>query len=244
MLHAFSDDEAEARSIVELIEYGRLAHRIPWSDQAILFRTNLQSRALETALRQANVRYHLIGGQSYFDRREVKDFLAYLKLFVNPHDDVNLLRIANVPARGLSDVTMERLLAASHERKCSVFAAMKNPAVTTTFLAKARESIEGFVEFIERTAAQLTDGQSLSLQVWADRFLDETGYLNELRRSEKTPEASENRVRNLKEMVATLDRDPVWGHRPSHSGTSAILSRRPHLWTANVRRKKRLPATP
>ena len=122
-------------TVVEQIEYARLARRMPWSDQAILFRTNQQSRPLETALRQGGVRYHLIGGQSFFDRREVRDFLAYLKVFLNPHDDISLLRIANVPARGLSDVTMERLLAASQERHCSVFAAMKNPAVQTTFVA-------------------------------------------------------------------------------------------------------------
>ena len=204
-LHSFSDDEAEARSIVELIQFARLVQRVPWSDQAILFRTNLQSRPLETALRQSAVRYHLIGGQSYFDRREIRDFLAYIKVFVNPNDDVSLLRIANVPARGLSDVTMERLLAASQERHCSVFAAMKNPLVTTGFQAKSRESIEAFVGFIERTRSPLHAGQSLSLQVWADRFLDETGYLAELRRSEKNPETSENRVRNLKDLVATLD---------------------------------------
>ncbi|MDB6112606.1 MAG: ATP-dependent helicase Rep, partial [Pedosphaera sp.] len=205
-LHAFESDEAEARSVVEQIEYARLAGRVPWSEQAILFRTNLQSRALETALRQASIRYHLIGGQSYFDRREVKDFLAYLKMFINPNDDISLLRIANVPARGLSDVTMERLLAASHERSCSVFAAMKNPMVTTTFFTRTRESIEEFVAFVERTQALLHDGQSLALQVWADRFLEETGYIADLRRSEKTAEAAENRVRNLKDMVATLDR--------------------------------------
>jgi DNA helicase-2/ATP-dependent DNA helicase PcrA len=214
-LHAFPDDEAEARSVVEQIEYARMANRVPWSDQAILFRTNIQSRALETALRKASVRYHLIGGQSYFDRREVKDFLAYLKTFINPNDDVSLLRIANVPARGLSDVTMERLLAASHERKGSVFSAMKNPAVTVTFQARTRESIEAFVAFIERTRAPLHAGQSLSLQVWADRFLDETGYLNELRRSEKTPEASENRVRNLKDLVATLDAGTAISAQPA-----------------------------
>ncbi len=204
-LHAFPDDESEARSVIEQIEYARMANRVPWSQHAILFRTNIQSRALETALRKAMVRYHLIGGQSYFDRREVKDLLAYLKVFINPNDDVSLLRIANVPARGLSDVTMERLLAASHERKCSVFAAMKNPAVSATFQAKTRNCIDAFVAFIERTREPLHTGQGLSLQVWADRFLDETGYLTELRRSEKTPEASENRVRNLKDLVATLD---------------------------------------
>ncbi|MDB6067918.1 MAG: ATP-dependent helicase Rep [Pedosphaera sp.] len=207
LLHAFSDDEAEARTIVEQIEYRRLADRIPWSEQAILFRTNIQSRALETALRKAGVRYHLIGGQSYFDRREVKDFLAYLKMFINPDDDVSLLRIANVPARGLSEVTMERLLAASQERQCSVFAAMKNPLVSTTHLSRTRESIEAFVEFVERTQAELNAGHGVSLQVWANRFLEETGYIDELKRSEKTPEASDNRVRNLRDLVAILDRD-------------------------------------
>ena len=126
-LQTFQDDEEEARTVVELINYARVARRVPWSAQAILFRTNQQSRPLEMALRQAGVKYHLIGGQSFFDRREVRDFLAYLKMFLNPNDDVSLLRIANVPARGLSDVTMERLLHASHERKCSVYAVMKNP---------------------------------------------------------------------------------------------------------------------
>jgi superfamily I DNA/RNA helicase len=203
-LHAFSDDEAEARAIVEQIEYARLADRVPWVDQAILFRTNQQSRALETALRQAGVRYHLIGGQSYFDRREVRDFLAYLKVFNNPNDDISLLRIANVPARGLSEVTMERLIAASHERKGSVFAAMKNPVVTAAFLAKARESIEAFVELVERTQARLHGGEDQSLRFWAEKFLDEIGYWDELRRSEKNPESAENRARNLKDLVATL----------------------------------------
>jgi superfamily I DNA/RNA helicase len=205
LLQAFSDDETEARSVVEQIEYGRLAERVPWSDQAILFRTNIQSRALETALRAAGVRYHLIGGQSYFDRREIRDFLAYLKVFINPNDDVSLLRIANVPARGLSDVTMERLIAASQERKCPVFAAMKNAAVTVTFPGRTRESIEQFAGFVERTHGELLKAQGLSLQVWAERFLEETGYLVELRRSEKNPETAENRVRNLKDLVATLD---------------------------------------
>ena len=154
-LHTFDNDETEAREIVAQIEFKRLAHRTPWRDCAILFRTNQQSRPLETALRTASVRYHLIGGQSFFDRREVKDFLAYLKMLLNPHDDISLLRIANVPARGLSDVTMERLLGASHDRKCSVFTAMKNPLVTTTFQTNTRKSIEAFVEFVERTRGQL-----------------------------------------------------------------------------------------
>ncbi|HSU56812.1 MAG TPA: UvrD-helicase domain-containing protein [Candidatus Dormibacteraeota bacterium] len=214
-LYTFTNDEEEARTVVEQIDFARMGQRIPWSSQAILFRTNIQSRPLETALRQAGVRYNLIGGQSFFDRREVRDFLAYLKLFLNPNDDVSLLRVANLPARGLSDVTMERLLGASHERNCSVFAVMKNPAVTTTFQPRTRECIEAFVEFVERTRAglghsELSEPASLPgavaapLQIWADRFLDEVGYFNELRRLEKTPEAAEARIRSVRELIGTL----------------------------------------
>ncbi|MGP8201391.1 MAG: ATP-dependent helicase [Limisphaerales bacterium] len=206
ILRIFSDDEAEARTTAEEIEFARLARQIPWRDQAILFRTNQQSRPLEMALRQAGIRYHLIGGQSYFDRREIKDFLAYLKALLNPQDDVSLLRIANVPARGLSDVTMERLLAASQTRNCPVFQAMKHPGVQAEFSAAARKAIESFVALLERHRA-LLHGGPLSLQLWAGQFLEEIGYTAELRRGEKTPEAAENRVRNLKELVATLDDD-------------------------------------
>jgi superfamily I DNA/RNA helicase len=221
-LNTYETDEAEAREVVGQIEFKRLAHRIPWKDCAILFRTNQQSRPLETELRKAGVRYHLIGGQSFFDRREIKDFLAYLKMFVNPNDDISLLRIANVPARGLSDVTMERLLGASHERKCSVFAAMKNPVVTTEFQKNTRECIEAFVELVEETRNQLIhqpvvsqpNGENVagqpganffSLARWAENFLNDIGYFAELKRLDKDPEVSEVRIRSLRELMATMD---------------------------------------
>ena len=207
-LHTFADDEAEARTVVEQIEYSRSTGKATWAENAILFRTNAQSRALETALRQAGVTYHLIGGQSFFDRREIRDFIAYLKALVNPDDDVSLLRIANVPARGLSDVTMERLLAASHERKCSVFAAMKNPSVTTTFQSGARTAIERFVEVIERTRSGFQGGAgsgASALHNWANTFMEEIGYFNELLRSEKNRETAEGRIRNLKDLMLSLD---------------------------------------
>ena len=287
ILHTFENEEAEARTIAEEIDFLRQTQRIPWAAQAILFRTNIQSRPLETELRRAGVRYHLVGSQSFFDRREVKDFLAYLKVFLNPNDDTSLLRIANVPARGLSGPTMERLLAASQERNCPVFAAMKNSAVQAAFPAKTRESIQTFVAFVERTRAGLTEsgaqfplptnppapdpseegskrssapgqfpswegsrvgsraqdptwhrgnlararssgewkkatglpltpsaetavagceaGKNRALQLWAQRFLAETGYLDEMRRSEKDASAADNRIRNLQDLVSSMD---------------------------------------
>ena len=209
-LHTFADEEAEARGIVEEIEFRRLARRVPWHSQAVLFRTNGQSRALETALRQAGVRYHLVGGQSYFDRREVKDVLAWLKTLLNPHDDASLLRIANVPARGLSETTMERLLAASSRQGCSVFAVMCNPSVLDTFPSRARQSITEFVQLVERAHNSLLSppaaaGSGVSLRDRADGFLQQIGYFDDLRRSEKDAETGEQRVRNARELLDGLD---------------------------------------
>ena len=212
-LHAFDTDDTEARTIAETIEFKRMTQRVPWGDQAILFRTNLQSRPIEMELRKAGIRYHLIGGQSFFDRREVRDFLAYVKTFLNPHDDISLLRIANVPARGLSDVTMERLLGASQERNCSVFTAMRHTDVQASFQGRAREAIQEFLGFVEETRAKLADeafaAKSDALQQWSEKFLNDTGYYSELRRSEKNQENAENRIRSLRDLIATMDRDGV-----------------------------------
>jgi DNA helicase-2/ATP-dependent DNA helicase PcrA len=208
-LNTFETDEDEARTVVEEIEFLRMAKRVPWKECAILFRTNIQSTPLEIALRKAGVRYNLIGGQSIFDRREIRDTLAYLKTFVNPHDDISLLRIANVPARGLSDVTMERLLGASQERNCSVFSAMRHTDVQAMFTTKTRDAIGEFVQFIEETRAPIDSADATvrpaSLTQWSEKFLADCGYIDDLRRSEKNIETADNRVRNIKDMLARLD---------------------------------------
>src|SRR5438309_929908 len=204
-LFSFETDEEEAQTVVEEIELARVARCIPWAEQAILFRTNQQSRPLEMALRKADVRYNLIGGQSFFERREIKDLLAYFKTFLNPHDDVSLLRIANVPARGLSDATMERLIGESQQRNCSVYSVMRHTDAQAMFGSRTRESILAFLELIDRTRALLEQDDSGSLTQWAKKFIAETGYIEELRRSEKNREAADNRIRNIEDLVDTLD---------------------------------------
>lgn len=208
VLWSFENDDEEAQMVVDQIESNRMISQIAWGRHAILFRTNQQSRPFEMALRQAKVKYHLIGGQSFFDRREVRDFLAYLKLFYNPSDDISLLRVANVPARGLSDNTMQGLLAASQERHCPVFTVMRHTDVLASMATRTRRCIEEFTELIERTRDLLQREEKLSLQTWADKFLDEIGYFHELRRSEKDPEAAESRIRNLKDLMSSLDGTP------------------------------------
>ena len=205
LLQTYTSDEEEAQGVVDEIEFNRMSKKIPWGEHAVLLRTNIQARALETALRKEKVRYRLVGGQSWFDRREIKDFLAFMRTLQNPHDEVSLLRIANVPARGLSDVTMERILAASQERSCSVYAAMQHTDVLDSFLTRARDAIGDFVELIEGHRTKLQVEPDLLLSEWAETFMNEIGYYDELRRSEKNEETAENRIRSLKDLIQTLD---------------------------------------
>lgn len=203
-LMTYPSDEEEAAGVVEEIEFLRQGRRVPWRDQAILFRTNMQSRPIEQALRKGKVAYHLVGGQSFFDRREIKDFVAYLRTFLNPDDDISLLRIANTPARGLSDETMEKLLGASQERKCSVHQAMKNPLVLMGFQPRTRASIEKFLELIERFGAALQSRRAGELRAWAEKFLKEIRFYEDLRRGEKDEEAALNRIRNIEDLCVDL----------------------------------------
>ena len=212
-INGYEDEHVEAKAVVDQIEMERLAMRVPWRDQAILFRTNLQARPIETALRQAEIRYKLVGGQSYFDRKEIKDFLAYLKFLQNLDDDASLLRIANTPARGLSPKTLESLIGWSHEWKSSVFQAMKR------ILAESHESdgfndlagrtlraVDRFVQWAESTAGEL-DSKELDIGEWAESMMESIGYWEEVRKFEKDVDAAENRITNIKELARELDRE-------------------------------------
>lgn len=205
-LVACEHDEAEAQWVVDEIQVAKSIRGIPWGEQAVLFRTNQQSRPLETALRKASVRYRIIGGQSFFDRLEIRDFLAYLKVLHNPHDDASLLRIANVPTRGLSDATLERVLTASHERRTSVFAAMRHTDVQGQFQERTQQALRQFLEFIETTRHRLeTSPIGQLLGPWAEAVMNQVGYWDHVRKTERNAETADNRIRNLKELIGALD---------------------------------------
>ena len=205
-LACYADDEDEASNVVGEIEFRRMAKNIPWSDHAILFRTNQQSRSLETALRNAKVRYRLVGGQSFFDRREIKEFIAYLKTIVNPDDDISLLRIANVPARGISERTAEILLALSQEHQCSVFQIMRQAQHRSDLSKPAKRGIDELVGLIDHFHRQLQE-PGLVLSQWATQLLDQTRYREEVRRLEKNPDLADTRVQNIEDLVSSMDRE-------------------------------------
>jgi DNA helicase-2/ATP-dependent DNA helicase PcrA len=166
----------------------------PLTDLAVFYRIHAQSRVIEEALRAANLPYRVVGGLRFYDRAEVKDVLAYLRVIAAPEDDVSLLRILNVPSRGIGKTTIERVMDAAGTGGTSVwtaigFAAEEKPGSP---LARFRELIEGLQK----------EQASLSLSELAERVLEATGYEDVLRR-EDTPEA-DSRLENLAELVGSM----------------------------------------
>jgi superfamily I DNA/RNA helicase len=163
----------------------------------------MQSRLIEQNLRSLKVPYHVIGGKSFFDRREVKDVLAYASTLLNPADDVSLLRIINTPARGISAATVEKATEWSAQKRCSVFEALRNSEFLDTVATRTRTSIEAFTTFID--AHETAIAQPLADQAALfTKMIEETGYRDDLRRSCKTPEEALGREENLNQLFESL----------------------------------------
>ena len=190
------DDREEALYVTEDIKRRNFAEAIPWEKFAVLYRMNAQSRLIEENLRRMQIPYQLVGGKSFFDRREVKDLLSYANCLLNPDDDVSLLRIINTPARGIGASTVERALEFSIETKTSVFRALQSEQFQGTLSARTAGAIKEFADLLDgyetRLAEPLADYASIM-----SALVEEVGYKEELRRSCKTPEEFLKRESNL-----------------------------------------------
>ncbi len=180
------DDKEEAELIVGEIEKKK-NEGLKWEDFAVLFRTNDQSRILESEFRKKQIPYRVVGARSFFDRREVKDLIAYLCTISNPDDDVSVLRILNTPTRGISTNTAELARAHSMKMKGSVFSALKDIEFHSLLSARALTAITGFVDLIERFHA-LAGAPLTTFGPLLERFMNEIGYLDHLRKAAKDPE--------------------------------------------------------
>ena len=145
---AMPGDDEEADFIADEMLGEKTAHGREWEDFAILFRTNGQSRKLELALRDRKIPYRMVGAQSFYDRREIRDVLAYTALLISPDNDVPLLRVLNAPNRGIGQATAVLATDDSREKGRSVWQTLCDPFFTTTLGAKARSAIEDFVALI------------------------------------------------------------------------------------------------
>ncbi len=197
------DDRQEAQYIAEEIHRRQVTDGAKFEDFAVLFRMNAQSRLVETNLRELHIPYRIIGGKSFFDRREIKDLLAYASCMLNTDDDVSLLRIINTPARGISSTTVERATAMSARNKCSVYEALKSDEMKTALNSRAAASVQAFVDLLDSYETKLTEPLVDQSQVVRD-LIKEVGFMEDLRRSCKTPEDALKRENNVQEMLASI----------------------------------------
>lgn len=196
-------DEEEAEFIAEEILSLKATEKRPWEDFAILFRTNMQSRKLEEALRKLQIPYRMVGAQSFYDRREVRDVLAYLAVLDDPTSDVPLLRILNAPPRGIGQTTTLMATEFSREREISVWEALCATEFTELLAAKARRAIESFVAQVVSAKARLESHEAPANEVLSD-FLEACEYLPWLERGCKTPKEREQRGESIYQVLQDL----------------------------------------
>ncbi len=167
-----------------------------WGDIAVFYRTNAQSRVLEEALMRAGISYKVVGGTRFYDRREIKDALAFLRALVNPVDEVSVKRVLNVPKRGIGDGTVARLDAWANARGVPFIDAVRR-ADDAGVTGRAVRGIAAFLELIDELTDRVDDGPGALLEL----ILDRTGYVAELQ-AEHTVEA-EGRLENLAELIGS-----------------------------------------
>ncbi|HSF03583.1 MAG TPA: 3'-5' exonuclease, partial [Solirubrobacterales bacterium] len=191
-------DEHEEASFVAQSILGLRAEGRAWDSVAVFYRTNAQSRVLEDALRRGRIPYVIVGGVRFYERREIKDTLAYLRLMLNPADDVAFRRAIGAPARGIGQATLARLdeEAARQSRPLLAVAA----APPSDVRGKPGRTLQDFAAAIARLAGQRRD---LTPPAFIDLVLDQTGYREALRQ-ERSPEA-EGRIENLEELIAAAE---------------------------------------
>ncbi len=193
------DDLDEARMVVHKIALEMRADKRSFSDFAILYRTNAQSRVLEEALRRERIPYVIVGGVKFYERKEVKDVLAYLRLLVNPADVISMRRIINYPSRGIGDASVGRIEAFAQQRQLKILDALALAAEIEGIAGKTVEKIVGFSGLIRK----YNDLQErLSPKELAHSLVDELGILRQFK-DENTFE-SLNRAENVRELLSAV----------------------------------------
>jgi DNA helicase-2/ATP-dependent DNA helicase PcrA len=195
---AARDERDEAAFVVDAIQKAR-ADGVAPKEIAVFYRIHAQSRVLEEALRAANVAYQIVGGIRFYERAEVKDAVAYLRVVVNPASDVDLLRIVNVPPRGIGSTTLDRLVAWATAEGVTIFDALPRLDEIGDLGTAARKKLQAFRELVLGVRAA---AEHLSPSELLEHVLTETGYVRALEK-EDGPEA-DARLENLRELVGSL----------------------------------------
>jgi DNA helicase-2/ATP-dependent DNA helicase PcrA len=192
------DDEiAEAEVVVHRFRTLEAANpELSWGDMAVLYRTNAQSRALEESLVRWGIPYLVVGGLRFYDRREIKDLLAYLRLLINPADTVSLLRVINVPKRGIGKTTIQRLTDAANQLGIPLWDVVSDPEAVRSLGGRSAKGLLQFCDLVNDLQARSREVAPSEL---IQQVMEKSGYVSELI-ADGTDEAEERR-RNLQELV-------------------------------------------
>ncbi len=190
-------EHEEAAFIGDTIVKKHDIYGVPYGDMAILYRTNAQSRVLEEALIKRALPYTMVGGTKFYDRKEIKDVLAYLRVLYNPFDDLSLLRIINVPKRSIGATTVSKLQDYARENGTSLFMTLTQLHLVDTIKGKTKEKLEEFGVLIFTLVAEMDDKSVLDI---LEAILDRTGYLAQL--EESTDPQDQARAENIGELLS------------------------------------------
>jgi DNA helicase-2/ATP-dependent DNA helicase PcrA len=196
----FDDERSEAQHIAAEIERLGFEEGTALRDIAVFFRTNAASRVFEDALRQHGISHVVVGGVRFYERKEVRDILGYLRLIANPKSDVDFRRVVNVPARGLGDVTQGRIAEHAGARGLSLYEAAREMAEAEVLAPKTARALREFVELIARLSKE---AEARRVGDLCRRVLEETGYRRTLL-EERTVEARA-RLENIEELVSAAE---------------------------------------
>ena len=190
-------EHEEAAFIGDTIAKKHDIHDVPYGDMAILYRTNAQSRVLEEALIKRALPYTMVGGTKFYDRKEIKDVLAYLRVLYNPFDDLSLLRIINVPKRSIGATTVAKLQEYARANGTSLFMTLTQLHLIDSIKGKTKEKLEEFGILIFTLVSEMEDKTVLDI---LESILDRTGYLAQL--EESTDPQDQARAENIGELLS------------------------------------------
>ncbi len=196
-VHRSVTDGEEGRFVAGTIFEQKMQNQLPNSHFAILYRTNAQSRAMEDALRKRDIPYRIYGGLSFYQRKEIKDVLSYLRLVINPKDEEALIRVINYPARGIGDTTVEKLTVAANHYKRSIFEVMEHiDKIDLKLNSGTKTKLQDFVTMIK--SFQVINEQQDAFTL-TDHVTKKTGLVQELKK-DGTPEGIA-RIENIEELL-------------------------------------------
>ena len=197
LFHELGNEIEEANYIARQID-NLLGDDVLPRDVAIFYRTNAQSRVLEDALRRAGLHYLIVGGMRFYERKEVKDLLAYLRVIINPADALNLKRIINIPNRGIGKTSLDLIENYALEHKISLSEVLANPGAIPGLKERAKANIS---QFTAQLARWREDKDKIAASELTMKIIEETHYLHEL--ADGTMEA-EGRIENVKELISAV----------------------------------------